>query len=72
MLTLSIVAVVLASLSFVGVVAIWIYLTQARKRFLVQARERITQGRQGQPSQGAQNDTTLREIGGSESRRSAS
>lgn len=71
MLALPIVAIVLASLSFIGVAAIWIYLTQVRKRFLVRARERINQERQGQPSQGAQNDTTFREIGGSKTRRSA-
>lgn len=72
MLALSIVAIVLASLSFIGFVSIWIYLVQTRKRFLVHVRERLNQDGQEQALRGTENETTLREIHGSESQRSAS
>jgi hypothetical protein len=51
MLALLIVAIVLASLSFIGVLSIWIYLVQVRKRFLIQARDLVNQRGQGQRSQ---------------------
>jgi hypothetical protein len=64
MLALSIIAIVLASLSFIGVVSLWIYLVQVRKRFLIRAREQVNQGGQGQPARGIEGETTLREIRG--------